>query len=205
MRLHITILAASLCLAACGDDDGGDDGGGGENENEVITTVALTLTPEGGGDAVTAEFNDPDGDGGDPPTVDPLDLAADTTYTMTVTFENRLEDPPEDITAEVADEADEHQVFFTGSAVSGPASQQADAPLAHTYADTDGNGLPIGLENTIVTQAGSGDLTVTLRHLPPVNDQPAKTEEIAQQIIDGGFGAVGGSTDAEVDFAVTVE
>jgi hypothetical protein len=205
MRLHITILAASLSLAACGDDDGGDDGGNGENEPEVISRVTLTLTPEGGGDPVTAAFDDPDGDGGDPATVDPLNLAADTTYTMAVTFENALEDPPEDITAEVADESDEHQVFFTGSAVSGPASEQADAPLTHTYADTDGNGLPIGLENTIVTQAGSGELTVTLRHLPPVNDTPVKTEELAQEVIDGGFGALAGSTDAEVDFAVTVE
>ena len=205
MRMNITILASSLCLAACGGDDDGGDGGDGGNENEVITTVTLGFAPEGGGDAVTAAFNDPDGDGGDAPTVDPVALTDGVTYTLTVTFENRLEDPPEDITEEVADESDEHQIFYTGSAVDGPASAQPEAPLTHSYADEDASGLPIGLENTIVAAAGTGELTVTLRHLPPVNDEAVKVEDLAQQVSAEGFGALGGSTDAQVDFMVTVE
>lgn len=202
MRLSIAIFASSLCLAACGGDD---DGGGGGNENEVITTVALDFAPEGGGDAVTAVFNDPDGDGGEAPTVDPVVLANGVTYTMTVAFENRLEDPAEDITVEVADESDEHQIFFTGSAVDGPASAQPGAPLTHSYADEDAAGLPVGLENTIDAAAGSGDLTVTLRHLPRLNDAASKLDDLAQQVSDDGFGSIGGSTDAQVDFPVTVE
>lgn len=203
MRITRTFISLSLCaslsaIAACG-DDAADHG----NENEVITTVTLTFTPEGGGTVVTAAFNDPDGDGGDPPTVDPIDLVAGA-YTMTVTFENRLEDPPEDITAEVSDESDEHQIFFTGTAVTGPAGEQAGAPLTHAYSDTDANRLPVGLSNTITAAAGTGELTVTLRHLPPVNDVAVKTADLASQVAAGGFASIGGSTDAQVNFTVTV-
>jgi hypothetical protein len=201
--MRSTLVACSLWLiplfAACGDD------GGTSNENEVFTTVTLTFTPQGPGTPVIAAFDDPDGDGGAAPTIDPIRLAAASMYTMAVTFENRLESPPEDITAEVADEADEHQVFFTGTAVDGPAAYNPGAPLTHTYADQDINGLPIGLSNTIVAAVGTGELTVTLRHLPPVNETPVKTADLAQQVAGAGFSTIGGSTDVQVDFDVTVE
>jgi len=199
IALLLASSAVSL-LAACGDD--GDDHGA--HELEVITTVILTFTPDGGGAPIVAEFDDPDGDGGDPPVVDPIRLAADTTYAVTVGFENRLENPPEDIGAEVRDEGDEHQVFFTGTAVDGPASDQPAAPLAHAYADVDAEGLPIGLASEVTTQAGTGQLTITLRHLPPINGAATKTAELAAQVRDGGFAAIGGETDAQVTFDVTV-
>jgi hypothetical protein len=74
--------------------------------------------------------------------------------------------------------------------------------LTHAYADA--NRLPIGLANTIVAASGGGQLTVTLRHLPPVNNAPVKTADLAAQVRAGGFGAIGGSTDVQVDFSVTV-
>lgn len=196
--------ALSLALLAAGGLAGCDDGGGGnENEGEVITTVVLTFTPTGGS-PITVTFNDPDGDGGTAPTVDPITLVAGTAYATTVRFENRLETPAEDITAEVSDESDEHQLFFTGTAVSGPASNQATAPLMHSYNDTDANGLPIGLLNAFVARAGSGQLTVTLRHMPEVNGAAVKTEAAAMTVRDSGFATLGGSTDAQVTFPVTV-
>ena len=82
-RLALTgLLASSSMLVACGDDGGGDG-----DEQEVITTVTLTFAPMGGGAAVVAAFDDADGDGGDPPTVDPIALAAGTSYALTVRFE----------------------------------------------------------------------------------------------------------------------
>jgi len=188
-----------LSLSAC--DDGG---GGSENESEVITSVVLTFTPAGGGAPITATFNDPDGDGGTAPTIDPINLTAGVTYAATVKFENRLETPAEDITVEVDDESDQHQIFFTGTGVSGPASNQPTAPLVHTYADMDVNGLPIGLADSFAARTGTGQLTVTLRHMPPVNDQPAKTAAAATTVRDSGFATLGGSTDAQVTFPVTV-
>lgn len=207
MRFSKTLrsfLAPMLALTTIALMTGCDDGGGGGNESEVITTAILTFTPAGGGGAVTATFNDPDGDGGQAPTVDPINLIKGTTYATTVRFENRLETPAEDITTEVADESDEHQVFFTGTAVNGPASNQPGAPLTHSYADTDINGLPVGLASSIVAATGTGTLIVTLRHLPPVNNTAVKTAGAAATVKDGGFAGLGGSTDATVTFQVTV-
>lgn len=200
-----TLCAAFLGLAlmgtGCGDSHDDDHGGG--NEEEVITTVILTFTPAAGGTAVVATFNDADGEGGTPPVIDPVMLKAGT-YTLAVKFENRLETPAEDITTEVRDEGDEHQIFLLGTAVSGPASTQATAPLAHSYADMDADGLPIGLTNTITATPGMGSLKLVLRHLPPVNNAAVKVAMLAETVRAGGLAAIGGSSDVDVDFAVTV-
>jgi len=193
-------LLCILLLSACG-DDGAITG----NEGEVITTVTLTLVPMGGGTTVSASVNDPDGDGGDPPIVDPLQLLAFKTYATTVRFENRLEDPPEEITDEVNDESDDHQVFLTGTSINGPATDQPTAPLTHTYTDMDANGLPIGLSNQLVTTSpGTGTLIVTLRHMPPINGVPVKTTDSAATVKASGFSALGGATDASVTFSASV-
>jgi hypothetical protein len=196
-----SLLALPSLLGAC------DDGGGGDgNENEVITAVTLTLTPGGGGAAVTAVFNDPDGDGGAAPTIDPIVLAVGKTYNGVVTFENRLEAPAEDITLEVADESDEHQIFYTGTAVNGPASNRPGAPLTQAYLDQDRNGLPIGLASAFTTAAGTGQLTITLRHMPPLNNVAVKTAGASTAVRDAaGFSTLGGSSDAQVTFNVTVQ
>ncbi|MGE0400221.1 MAG: hypothetical protein AB7T06_26130 [Kofleriaceae bacterium] len=197
------LLLASLLFAACG-DDGGSECSGANCMEEVITTVTLTLTPTGGA-PIVAEFDDPDGDGGDPPTIDSIGLAAGTTYSVTVGFQNRLETPPEEITDEVRDESADHQIFFTGTAVNGPASDQPNAPIAHTYTDQDENGFPIGLANQFVVTAGAGgDLIVTLRHMPPINDQPVKKADAAAMVKASGFSAIGGENDAQVTFPVAI-
>ena len=204
---HLTtlLLATALPLSACAGDDDDDHDHDGENPQEVITTVTLAFEPEGGGESVTAEWDDADGPGGEAPTIDAIVLVAGTTYSLSVGFENRLEDPPEIITEEVSDEGDEHQVFLTGTAVDGPASDQEGAPLTHTYDDEDGNGLPIGLRNTIVAEAGAGRLTLVLRHMPPINDSAVKTEGVAELAASGGIGELPGESDVQVDFDVTVE
>jgi hypothetical protein len=198
LRLAPFALAAVIAMAGCG-EDGHDHG----NENEVITTVILTFTPGAGGVAIVAKVDDPDGDGGGAPTVEPITVAPGM-YDLAVKFENRLAKPPEDITEEVRDEAAEHQVFFTGTAVSGPASSTTGAPLVHAYADMDSKGLPLGLANKVTATAGMGTLTVTLRHMPPVNNMPVKTAAVAGTVRSGGFAAIGGSTDVQVNFPVTV-
>jgi len=187
-------------LTACGDPG---DGSGGDNEQEVITTVQLAFMPAGGV-PVVFEVDDPDGDGGSPGTADPIELPAGASYTVSVAFINRLGTVPTDITREVEDEATEHQVFFTGTAVTGPATTNTSAPLTHSYADVDANGLPIGLVNTIATQAGTGTLTVTLQHMPP-EQPPGKSADTTEAVKSGGFSAIGGEPDAKVDFPVTVQ
>lgn len=192
------VLALLASVAGCG-----DDGAETEDPNEVITTVILTFTPSGGA-AITATWLDADGDGGGAPVIDPVNLAADTTYAATVRFQNALEDPPEEITEEVMDEGFQHQVFWTGTAVDGPASDQPDAPLHQTYGDTDENGLPIGLTNSVGTTAGTGQLTITLRHMPPINGTAVKVAGTSAQVKSDGINSIGGSSDASVSFDVTV-
>ena len=189
MRLVLTIAALALTVA-CNPDEMTDD----ENPEEVITTVTLTFTPGTGSDVVASFVDLQDGN----PTVDPITLSDAEDYTLTVEFLNELEDPAEDITEEIMDEDDEHQVFFTGGAVS--------TLVTHAYDDQDGGGLPVGLDNTITTDAvGTDTLTVTLRHLPPEGGEAVKVAGMAETVAAEGFGAIGGDTDVSVDFDLTVQ
>ncbi len=153
------------------------------NEEELITTLTYTLT---GPNTVILSFEDLDGDGGTAPTIIGGTLEANQSYTGTIILLNSTETPPEDIGAEVAEEDDEHQFFFTSSI----------SDLSVTYNDEDGNGNPLGLATTITTgEPGSGTLTVTLRH------EPAKD---AAGVADGDITNAGGETDIEVSFDIEV-
>ena len=208
----VAVALAFAALTACADpsDDAADTDGGGE-ETEVITTVTLAFTPATGA-AVTASFRDPDGDGGMSGTTDPITLAAGIEYAMTVAFRNELANPPEDITTEVQEEAEDHQVFVLGAAVTGPAmAMTPSAVLEHAYADAEsdyttntGDDLPVGLANTITTLgAGAGELEIMLRHMPELNGAPQKVGGLAEALAGGE--ALPGEVDAKVTFDVMVE
>ncbi len=152
----LSILATTAVLFSCSDDDDADTP---EviNEEETITTMNITLTPQGGGDVVTFSYVDLDGDGPNAPTINAPDLAGGATYVGTVELLNESEEDPEDITEEIKEEDEEHQLIFatTGSL------------NAVTVTDVDGNGNPIGLEFTLETlTAGAASLTVYLKHEP---------------------------------------
>lgn len=183
-----------------------------DDDHGLATRLILSFTPSDGGDTLSFTWSDPEDDGD--PIVDDILLpdGSDTedhvarTWTVDVEVWNDLESPAEDVTVEIADQADAHQFFFTGSAVSGPASDSAEAVVEHAYADQDADGLPVGLENTFTTLAlGSGELVVTLRHMPVEDGNPVKTDGLAEDVLDGGFGAIGGSTDIDVRFNLEVE
>lgn len=207
----VGVLGLGACMGT-GDDGDGETGGHG-NESEVITTVRLTFTPQGGGTPVVAAFTDPDGDGGMSGSSDPIVLGSGVTYDLAVAFLNELEEPPEDIGAEVAEEAEEHQVFVTGSGVAGPASEAVPEVLVqHAYADMEsdygqnavGDDLPVGLANTITAQAaGTGTLVITLRHLPELNGMPQKVAGLAEQLAAGE--PLPGDVDAAVELELTVQ
>ena len=192
-----------LLLTGCQDVEGGD-GHDHDHENEVFTTVVLTFSPVGGGDDLEFRFTDlQDGD----PLTEDVTLTDGTDYDLAMTFLNELEEPAEIMSVELLDEDDQHQVFFTGSAVQGPATGvNASAVVEHAYADQDGSGLPLGLENTIDTLgAGSGDLIVTLRHMPPENGAAVKVDGLAGTVASSGFSAIGGNNDIQVTFPLAVE
>lgn len=182
MNLHkswIAGLALASVLVGCKGSDPEPE------ENEFISTVQLTFTPANGGSPVTASWKDLDGEGGMAPIITPLNLVANTTYTVGIKFLNETISPVDDITKEIIEEADEHLVVFTPA----PANL-----LQFTVTDRDARNLPIGLASRAVASgAGTGNLQVVLRHQPPVNGQPTKNGT-----------ATPGSTDADVTFAVTI-
>ncbi|MBX2965024.1 MAG: hypothetical protein KF845_02675 [Cyclobacteriaceae bacterium] len=151
-----TFLVATLLLVSCGDDPEP------AHEEELITTLTVTLTPTGGA-PITMTFKDLDGDGGGAPEYiyssggNAAVLSASTTYTATITLLNESENPAEDITEEIEEEADEHLFCFTPTG----------ANIGIAYDDEDDNGLPVGLTTTWTCgDAGTGTVKIVLRHQP---------------------------------------
>tara|TARA_B100001057_G_scaffold500427_1_gene615419 strand:+ start:1498 stop:2100 length:603 start_codon:yes stop_codon:yes gene_type:complete len=185
------LLYAVLTLfifTACEEDEAAPEE---ENEVEVFTDVKLVFTPAGGGAAVEAAAQDPDGAGvQELQVLGAINLAANTSYTLTMVIENCLESPCELMNEEIEEEDEEHQFFFAFSddAFTSPAGNgnvdSASDPL--NYNDADGNGNSIGLNTSWTTGvASSGTFTVRLQHQPDV-----KT-------------ATSGATDGDTDFALT--
>ena len=185
------LLYAVLTLfifTACEEDEAAPEE---ENEMEVFTDVKLVFTPAGGGAAVEAAAQDPDGAGvQELQVLGAINLAANTSYTLTMVIENCLESPCELMNEEIEEEDDEHQFFFafTNDAFTSPAGNgnidSASDPI--NYNDSDGNGNPLGLNTSWTTgSASTGTFTVQLQHQPDV-----KT-------------ATSGSTDGDTDFALT--
>ena len=185
------LLYAVLTLfifTACEEDEAAPEE---ENEVEVFTDVKLVFTPTAGGAAVEASAQDPDGAGvQELQVLGAINLAANTSYTLTMVIENCLESPCELMNEEIEEEDDEHQFFFafTNDAFTSPAGNgnidSASDPI--NYNDSDGNGNSLGLNTSWTTgSASSGTFTVQLQHQPDV-----KT-------------ATSGSTDGDTDFALT--
>ena len=93
-----------------------------------------------------------------------------------------MEDPAENVTEEIVEEQDEHQVFFSAAGVG----------MEFVYMDFDSNGNPVGTQFVLAPLGtGSGSVTITLVH------EPAKPND--------GLDTAGGSIDIQTTFPVTVE
>ena len=200
MNRFAIALLLPVALTGCPDIENPDEN---INEGEVITTVELTFTPAAGA-ALVFTHADPENDGA--PVINPIVLPVGA-YTLGVRFLNELEDPAEDITEEVNEENDQHQVLVYGSGVESEATGDNAAALATvSYDDEDANGLPVGLAHTVdATTAGTAELQLMLRHLPPENDTVAKVASIAADFASGGSAAIGGEVDVDVTFPLTVQ
>lgn len=181
---YTSVAIMALFISSCSDDDKPSVNTP-VNEEEVITTVITTLT--NGSQTVTLTSRDLDGDGPNAPVVTASgNLTANTTYTGTVKFLNELVNPAEDITEEIHEEGDEHQIFFQASAALG----------TFTYTDLDENSKPVGLSFRYVTgNAASGNLIVTLIHEPNKN---------AEGVAAGNITNAGGATDAQISYPIVV-
>ena len=171
-----------LITTSCSNDDNPP-----VNEGELITTVEVTFT--GGGQIITMTSRDLDGDGPNAPVITQTggNFQNGITYVGSVSFLNELEDPAEDITEEVAEEDEDHQVFY----------QITNSLGAFVYTDFDADENPVGLTfNLITSNAGTGEILVTLRHLP---------NKTATGVANGDITNAGGETDVQVLFPIVVQ
>jgi hypothetical protein len=183
---HLLLFSAFLFILSCGDDDDPVI----ENEEEVITNFTYTLTPVGASTGtVVLDFSDSDGDGAQVPTItEGATLAANTVYAGALTLSNQSVTPPDNITLEILEEDENHQFFFL---------TEDGLEVDVTYADSDGDGNPLGILTELSTgAASSGALTIILRH-EPNKDADGLTIDRPD--------LAGGETDIEVVFELSVE
>lgn len=181
---YFLIAFTAIGFTACSSDD---DGAIPEivNEEEVITTVSLTLVSSSDNTTIELTSRDIDGDGPNEPVVTVSGtLDVNTIYDASISFLNETVSPAEDITEEVEDESDEHQVFYIPN---------QGVELLVEYQNFDENSNPLGTMVTLTTgsEAVAGSLTVTLRH------------ELLKPN-DGTLDGAGGDTDVQVTFPIEI-
>jgi hypothetical protein len=192
-KLPVYLFAAlAMGFASCESNDPEE-----ENDGEVITDVTLNfqeLNASGGtvGSVISFKASDPQGiEVGSSPTIQTVTLTKGKTYRMSIEVYNSIE--KEDITEEILEEADEHQFFFLGTAVTGNI-------LAITYDDPSGE--RIGLRNKVVVSSSPGtnnaQLRVILRHDLDKGFPGASNPNFAN------FVQAGGESDLDITFPVVI-
>ena len=183
MKHLILLFSMMLLTLSCEKDDPHVP-----HEEELITTVKLIFTPTEGGSPVEFIFKDLDGDGAKAPEITNGKLKSNTTYTAKISLLNELESPAHDITKEVEEESDAHQLFYI---------VDSGLKLTATYTDKDSKKFPIGLQMKFQTfEPSNGNLTVILKHEP---------NKSASGVSDGKLDNAGGETDIQATFNVTIE
>ena len=219
----IPVLAASVLLTGCEKEP--EEVPEEEHDHEVITDVKLVFTnTQDSTDVVEALAQDPDGEGIEDLTiVDSINLKKSTAYTLTFEILNMHEDEhddhegedhdddhegedhdddhddhAEDIGAEIAEEADEHQFFyaFSNDAFANPTGDGNidNASDAINYNDSDENGNPLGMNTSWETSSSAlsgGSFTVRLQHQPGVKTASS--------------GANDGDSDFDLTFVLNIE
>ena len=181
MKTSAFYALLSIAMLGCSDDDAPEV----VNEEELITTVILTLTTEDG-EVVELKSTDLDG-GGDIEYEIIGDFSPNTIYDGSVAFLDESGEEVEDITLEVIEEADEHQVFYE-------IQEGLNIDIMYNDDQQDSQGNPIGVQIILTTGAAStGILKVTLKHEP---------NKSAEGVSDGDITNAGGETDITTDFDV---
>lgn len=190
------LLAAAIAaftFTACDSDDDNGVTPPAENDEEVITDLTLTFENQDTQSSESFTWSDPDGPGGADPVIDAIVLTPGVYSVSIGVFDASDPGDVEDLTEEIAEEeADEHQFFF--ELLNG-----ADDLITIEYADSDEDGNPIGQASIwMVTGPTSGDELVRITLLHELDkDAPGASEGILSP-------ELGGETDIEVEFDVTV-
>lgn len=169
-----------------------------ENDAEVITDVTLTFQEiDAAGAAVGSPFSatasDPEGiETGATPTIETVTLAKGKSYRMNITLTNGIAE--EDITAEVLEEADEHQFFFLGGAFTSNI-------LTISYDDPSGELIGLQTELGVSSSPGTNNtqMQIVLRHALDKSYPGATNPNFAT------YEQAGGETDLDITFPIVIE
>lgn len=130
------------------------------NEPENITLIKLVFTDSAGIETPsTFIWKDSDGNGGQNPLIDSVQLTKNKTYFTQIIILDETKSPTGDVSAEILNEGSDHQFFFLKSNIN----------TNIMYNDQDKNGNPIGLKS--IWRAGnisSGKVEIILKHQPGV-------------------------------------
>lgn len=158
-------------------------------EQELITTLRLIVTNDSGFNKVF-DYKVDNGFGGSVQgsvKVDDIVLSPDTKYNVEVNVLDESKNPVDDITEEVISESHHHLFIFESEPVTGAGS------VVVSDGCKDDEGHPFNQKVTFTTgSAGTGKLTVTLKH-EPTNKNAATADE------------AGGETDALAPFPVKIQ
>lgn len=154
--------------------------------NEFVTTVKLVLINNASNDTVIAIWRDLTPEDSNPAdtSLAVLNLKENSTYKATIYLLDETKTPAEDITEEIKERANYHQLFYF------PSSNLGSNLLVNiTDSDTNSPPLPLGVTSNFTTiSAASGKVNVILKHQPNVKN--------------GTFAP--GSTDIDVNFQVNI-
>ena len=179
IEIFVLVFVLSVMLSSCKKDPIVDP-----NEEELLTTVRITLTEKISGTQSVFEFKDLDGEGGQAPSkFDQIVLNTQTAYDCSLEFLNESADPIDDITAEILEEGEDHEIFFSAT----------NSLVAFSNLSKDINDLPLGLTSTWTSSnaTGNGTLTVTLKHKPGTK---ASGDPVSK-----------GETDVSLDFTLIIQ
>ena len=195
----IVALLTFILIFACSKDEDPEPA----NEEEVITLVTLEVTKVGSssptkynfeveghdhGDEDHEEEDDDDHDDHDGEHTE-IELEANSTYNVSMFIYNDT-DPNniENITLEIIEEKDEHQIFYAIT------DELSGFSIASASDDTkDSNGDPLFIKTTWTTTGEtSGDVVGYLIHEPTSKTGSTRND-------------FGGATDFEIEFEVHVE
>ncbi len=152
MKIALRILVFSAVITSCKKDKVE------ENDTELITTLIVKLSPVGGGAVLNYQFEDLDGTGGNSPIAQEIVLAPNKVYNTELIILDKTKTPVDTVSAEVKEEADDHQFYFTPN---------GGVNLTVTDLDKDSKNYPLGLTSTWTTGAAStGKIFILLRHKP---------------------------------------
>lgn len=193
-RLPVYLIAVlTIGFASCESEDPVP-----ENDAEVITDVTLTfqeVDASGGamGDPFSATASDPEGiETGASPTIETVTVKKGKTYRMAITVTNGI--ASEDITAEILEEADEHQFFFLGSAFTSNI-------LSIAYDDPSGDLIGLQTELGVSSSPGTNNtqMQIILRHALDKSYPGATNPNFST------YEQAGGETDLDITFPIVIE